>query len=86
MQRRQAGDPPPTAPWTPPRWLRDLHLVAAEMRQSSPTSAEDRLRLVFELMSFAVARLHEQAERRGCTVGELLHTYDRAVDRLRARA
>ena len=73
------------APWTPPRWLRDLHLVAAEARQSAATSPQDRLRLVFELMSFALARLHEQAERRGCTVAELLHTYDRAVDRLRAR-
>jgi len=41
---------------------------------------------VFVLMSFAAARLHEQAERRGCTVGELLNTYDRAIDRLRARA
>jgi hypothetical protein len=41
---------------------------------------------MFELMSFAAARLREQAERRGCTVGELLHTYDRAIDRLRTRA
>lgn len=76
---------PPGAPWSPPRWLRDLHLVAAEARQSAATSPQDRLRLVFELMSFALARLHEQAERRGCTVAELLHTYDQAVDRLRAR-
>lgn len=49
-------------------------------------SPEGRLRLVFELMSFAAARLQEQAERRGCTVGELQHLYDRAGDRLRARA
>jgi hypothetical protein len=49
-------------------------------------SPEARLRLVFELMSFAVARLQEQAERRGCTVGELRHLYERAGDRLRARA
>jgi len=35
-----------------------------------------RLRLVFELMSFAAARLQEQAERRGCTRGELLHLCD----------
>jgi hypothetical protein len=41
---------------------------------------------MFELMSLAAARLREQAERRGCTVGELLHTYDRAIDRLRTRA
>jgi hypothetical protein len=47
---------------------------------------EEGLRAVFVLMSFAVARLHEQAERLGCTVGELLNTYDRAIDRLRARA
>jgi hypothetical protein len=45
-----------------------------------------RLRLVFELMSFGAARLQEQAERRGCTRGELLHLYARAIDRLRARA
>jgi hypothetical protein len=37
-------------------------------------------------MSFAVARLHEQAERRGCTVNELLRTYDQAIERLRTRA
>jgi hypothetical protein len=42
--------------------------------------------LVFELMSVALAQLQEQARRRGCTVGELLDTYDRAIDRLRARA
>lgn len=41
---------------------------------------------MFELMSFAATCLHEQAELRGCTVGELLHAYDRAVERLRARA
>lgn len=73
-------------PWSAPRWLRDLHVVAAEARPSCATSPEDRLRLVFELMSFALARLHEQAERRGCTVEELLRISDRAVDRLRARA
>jgi len=70
----------------PPRWLRDLHLVAAEARAGSVTTPEDGLRAMFELMSFAAARLREQAERRGCTVGELLHTYDHAIDRLRTRA
>jgi hypothetical protein len=49
-------------------------------------SPEARLRLVFELMSFAAARLQEQAARRGCTVGELRHLYERAAGRLRARA
>jgi hypothetical protein len=49
-------------------------------------SPEDRLPLVFELMSFAVAGLREQADRRGGTVGELLRLCDRAIDRLRARA
>lgn len=80
-------DPPqPVTPWTPPRWLRDLRLVAAEVQPYAAMSPEARLRLVFELMSFAVARLQEQAERRGCTVGELRHLYERAGDRLRARA
>lgn len=60
--------------------------MAAENRRSPPTSPDERLRLVFELMSFAVARLHEQAEQRGCSVGELLHIYDRAAERLRTRA
>jgi hypothetical protein len=80
------ASPPCGSPWTPPRWLRDLHLVAAEARPYVAMSPEARLRLVFELMSFAVARLHEQAERRGCTVGELRHLYERAGERLRARA
>jgi hypothetical protein len=76
---------PPGTPWTPPRWLRDLGRVAVEVRPHAAMSPEARLRLVFELMSFAVARLQEQAERRGCTVGELRHLYERAGDRLRAR-
>ncbi len=76
----------PGTPWTPPRWLRDLSLVAAEAQPHAAMSPEARLRLVFELMSFAVARLQEQAERRGCTVGELRHLYELAGDRLRARA
>jgi len=78
--------PPSSAPWSPPRWLQGLHFVAAEARRSAPLSPIDRFRLVFELMSFAVGRLPEQAERRGWTVGELLQSYDRAIDRLRARA
>lgn len=60
--------------------------MAAEARSRAATSPQDRLRLVFELMSFAATCLHEQAERRGCTVSELLNAYDRAVERLRARA
>jgi hypothetical protein len=86
MKGSPLGDQPSAVPWTPPRWLRDLHLVAAEARACSVPAPEDGLRAVFVLMSFAAARLHEQAERRGCTVGELLNTYDRAIDRLRARA
>jgi hypothetical protein len=72
--------------WTPPRWLRDLGLVARETPPPGATSPEDRLRLVFELMSFAVARLHEQAARQGCTPAELLRRCDLAIDRLRTRA
>ena len=72
--------------WTPPRWLRDLHVVAAEARACSVPAPEEGVRQVFVLMSFAAARLHEQAEQRGCTVGELLNMYDRAIDRLRTRA
>ena len=86
MERSPSPERRSGAPWTPPRWLRGLRIVAVEARGVSRASPEDRLRLVFELMSFAAARLHEQAERRGCTVGELLQTYDRAIDRLRARA
>jgi hypothetical protein len=86
MESLPSGNQHSGVPWSPPRWLRDLHIVAAEARPCCATSPEDRLRLVFELMSFALARLREQAERRGCTVGELLRIYDRAVDRLRARA
>jgi hypothetical protein len=48
-------------------------------------SAEDRLRLAFELMSFGLDRLREQAARRGCTVRELRHVYEHATARLRAR-
>ncbi|HEU4368114.1 MAG TPA: hypothetical protein VFV05_07815 [Methylomirabilota bacterium] len=76
---------PPGPPWTPPRWLRNLRLVASEVQPYAAMSPQERLRLVFELMSFAAARLQEQAERRGCTAGELLHLYERAGDRLRAR-
>jgi hypothetical protein len=86
MDDPSAADRQLARSWSPPRWLRGLHLVAAECPTPSPVSPEDRLRLVFELMSFAVARLREQAERRGCTPDELLRIYDRAVDRLRARA
>lgn len=86
MKGSPPGDQGCGVTWTPPRWLRDLHVVAAEARACSVPTPEDGVRLVFELMSFAAARLHEQAERRGCTVGELLQTYDRAIDRLRARA
>jgi hypothetical protein len=60
--------------------------VAAEVQPFAVMSPEARLQLVFELMSFAVARLQEQAQRRGCTLGELRHLYERAGDRLRARA
>jgi hypothetical protein len=35
-------------------------------------------------MSFAVTRLQQQAERRGCTVSELRCLYEQAADRLRA--
>jgi hypothetical protein len=59
--------------------------VAAEARPYAAMSPEDRLRLVFELSSFAVAQLREQAQRRGCTVGELRRLYERAGNRLRAR-
>ena len=86
MKGSPPGDQESGVRWTPPRWLRDLHVVAAEARACSLPTPEDGLRAVFVLMSFAVARLNEQAERRGCTVGELLNTYDRAIDRLRARA
>jgi hypothetical protein len=74
--------------WNPPLWLRKLHVAAAEHTRASASemSPEHRLRLVCELMSFALARLHEQAERRGCTVGDLLRTYEQAASRLRARA
>ena len=86
MKGSLPGDQRSAVPWIPPRWLRDLHVVAAEARAGSVTTPEEGLRAVFVLMSFAATRLREQAERRGCTVGELLNTYDRAIDHLRARA
>ncbi|MBI1736184.1 MAG: hypothetical protein HYR51_13510 [Candidatus Rokubacteria bacterium] len=74
-------------PWTPPRWLRKLHVVAAEpipapWRAMSPA---ERLGLAFELMSFGLDRLHAQARADNCTVAQLLHRYDEAAMRLRAR-
>ena len=72
-------------PWMPPLWLRNLRRVAPEMRPYAAMSPDERLRLVFDLMSLAVIQLREQAERRGCTVGELRRLYERAGDRLRAR-
>jgi hypothetical protein len=76
------------AEWKPPVWLRNLRKVAvAEARcVAGAESPADRLRLAFELMSFALARLRAQAEARGSTVGELLIVYEEAASRLRARA
>jgi hypothetical protein len=75
----------PSPPWTPPPWLRNLRRVAAEARPYVAMSPEERLRLVFDLSSFAVAQLQEQAARRGCTVGEVRCLHERAGNRLRAR-
>jgi hypothetical protein len=85
---RLPGNQAPRTPWIPPLWLRKLHVVAAEQTsaRASDMSPEDRFNLACELMSFAFGRLHEQAERRGCTVGDLLRTYEQAASRLRARA
>jgi hypothetical protein len=74
-------------PWLPPIWLRKLRAVADEERRGcrpslSPT---ERLRLAGELMAFARRRLEAQAERRGCSVGQLLIMYERVGDRLRDR-
>ena len=73
--------------WTPPLWLRKLHVAAREPvpAQWTSMSPADRLERAFELMSFAHERLREQAAERGCTVGALLRTYDEATARLRAR-
>ena len=73
--------------WIPPFWLRNLGAVAREHAAEPPTqtSPAARLQRAFELMSFALARLGEQAARRGCTVPELLRLYEQAEARLRAR-
>jgi hypothetical protein len=62
--------------------------VATEQRglADDARSPEERFRLACTLMSFALARLREQAERRGCTRDELLRLYEQAANRLRARA
>ena len=74
-------------PWAPPFWLRNLGAVARQRaaEPSVPTSPAERLQQACELMSFALARLREQAEVRGCTVPELLRLYEQAEARLRAR-
>jgi hypothetical protein len=74
-------------PWVPPPWLRNLGLVAREHAAEPPAPASPAARLAraFELMSFALARLGEQAARRGCTTAELLRLYEQAEARFRAR-
>jgi hypothetical protein len=74
-------------PWRPPFWLRNLGAVGRQRaaEPAVPTSAAERLAHACQLMSFALARLHEQARARGCTVADLLRLYERAEARLRAR-
>jgi len=64
-----------------------LYVVAAESRgpTTDSQSPEERFRVACALTSFALARLHEQAARRGCTLGELLRLYEQAARRFRAR-
>ncbi len=71
--------------WTPPPWLRRLRAVAQEARDAPAGSPAERLRLGCDLIAFALDRLEEQAERRGCAVRDLLVLYARADEQLRAR-
>jgi len=73
--------------WAPPFWLRNLGAVARQQAAEPPaqTSPAERLQQACELMSFALARLREQAEARGCSVPELLRLYEQAEAGLRAR-
>ena len=82
-----AETPAARPPWTPPIWLRNLKAVAAEQRAMlrTPTTPAERLDLALELSAFTLARLREQAERRGCTLSALLIMYEQASNRLRAR-
>lgn len=48
-------------------------------------SATERFRLAGELMTFALRRLEQQAEQRGCSVSQLRLMYERVGNRLRAR-
>jgi len=72
----------------PPIWLRKLRQVAEEQRHeiAAPASSTERFRVASALTAFALARLTEQAARRGCSVGEMLVFYERAGARLRSRA
>lgn len=74
-------------PWTPPIWLRKLRTVADEQRSmaNASMSPTERFHLAGELMAFALKRLEEQAERRGCSIGQLLLMYERADAHLRVR-
>ena len=83
-----AMEPQVPAAWRPPPWLRRLRVVAVEQRAlaNDARTPEERFRLACTLTSFALARLREQAERRGCPVDDLLRLYEQATDRLRARA
>ncbi len=73
--------------WAPPFWLRNLDAVARQHAAEPPvrTSPAERLQQACELMSFALARLREQAETRGCSVPELLRLYEHAEAGLRPR-
>lgn len=78
---------PARPPWIPPIWLRNLAAVAVEQRAMlrTPTTPGARVELALELSAFTLARLKEQAERRGCTLSALLIVYEQASNRLRAR-
>jgi hypothetical protein len=78
------GTPVPT--WTPPIWLRRLDAVVADAESWRDESPERKFLVTLELMSFGLARLREQAERRGCSVAELHRLYEQASARLRVRA
>ena len=82
-----AADDDARPAWTPPIWLRNLKDVAAEQRAMlrTPTSPAERVDLALELGAYTLARLREQADRRGCTLSALLIMYEQASNRFRAR-